>query len=78
MPKATQPMGAGKKPLKVTRKHKLKGRKSTVSAHGMTNADLIPLLGKGKNGNKVREVLKKRGFDFASLNPVVETEAEAV
>ena len=81
MPKATLPMGAGKKPQKITRKFKIAGRKSGVSAIGLSTTDLIAKLDtvKPKARTKIHAVLNDRGFDLVShLKAIAEAEAAAV
>lgn len=68
MPKATLPMGAGKKPLKITRKFKLGGRKSNVSGLSLSTEALIAKLESvnGRTRQKIHAIFDARGFNFAA------------
>jgi len=58
MPKA-KIVTRGEKDVTISSSHRIGGRKSQTSAHGMTNADLLAAIAE-----------PRRGRDIASLNAV--------
>ena len=81
MPKATMPMGAGKKPMKITRKFKIGGRKSNISALTLTTPALVEKLEtvQPRYAQKILQVLDARGFDLkAHKQAIVDAAATAL
>ena len=78
MPKATLPQGAGKKPLKITRKFKLGGRKSNVSGLTLSTEALIAKMESvyGRTRQKIHAIFDMRGFDLAAHKQAI-ADAEA-
>jgi hypothetical protein len=77
MPKATLPQGAGKKPLKITRKFKMGGRKSNLSGLSLSTDGLIAKLesANGRTKQKIQAIFDMRGFNLAAH---LQAQADAV
>jgi hypothetical protein len=77
MPKATLPQGAGNKPLKITRKFKMGGRKSNLSGLSLSTDELIAKLetANGRTKQKIQAIFDIRGFNLAAH---LQAQADAV
>ena len=63
------------KDVVIKSSHRIGGRKSQTSAHGMTNADLLAAIAeprRARDAASLRTVARKRGLEVVA--PVAETE----
>jgi hypothetical protein len=71
------PQGAGNKPLKITRKFKMGGRKSNLSGLSLSTDELIAKLetANGRTKQKIQAIFDIRGFNLAAH---LQAQADAV
>ena len=67
MPKAKKTLNRGEKPTIVSSSHRIGGRKSTQSAHNLTNADLLSAIqspSRTRDLPSLKTVARSRGLEY--------------